>query len=204
MLDSSSVLNPASPQAQANLDMFSLLLLISVVIFVFVAGMIIYNIVRFRRRPGQDELPQIFGYTKLEVACTLIPALIVAIIFGFTFKIMRALDAPMIEETPNLIVIGHQGWEIEYPGSGVITANKIHVPVGEKLLIRLESADVVHSFRVPELAHKIDAIPGRSNYIWLEASQPDTYLGVCAGSCGAQHAWMRLQVIADPPETRNP
>ena len=95
---------------------------------------------------------------------------------------------------PDLVVIGHQWWwEARYPKSGVVTANEIHIPAGRRLLVRLESADVIHDFWVPRLARKMDMVPGHPNHIWLEADKPGAYAGACAEYCGAQHAWMRFQ-----------
>ncbi|MEZ4616530.1 MAG: c-type cytochrome [Caldilineaceae bacterium] len=80
-----------------------------------------------------------------------------------------------------------------------MTANEIHIPTGQPLLVQLASADVIHDFWVPKLGRKMDAIPGHPNQLWLQADQPGTYLGACAEFCGAQHAWMRLRVIAQSP-----
>jgi cytochrome c oxidase subunit 2 len=88
---------------------------------------------------------------------------------------------------------------VRYP-SGVVTANEIHIPTGKALVFQIESPDVVHDFWVPGLGRKIDAIPGRPARIWLQADEPGTYTGTCAEYCGAQHAWMRIRVIAQTPE----
>jgi cytochrome c oxidase subunit 2 len=85
----------------------------------------------------------------------------------------------------------------------VVTANEIHIPVGRKWLVRLESADVIHDFWVPALARKIQLIPGQTNHIWLEANAAGTYDGECAEYCGAQHSWMRFSVIAESPAAFN-
>ncbi|NIT59929.1 MAG: cytochrome c oxidase subunit II, partial [Aliifodinibius sp.] len=100
-----------------------------------------------------------------------------------------------------MVVIGHQWWwEFYYPDSGVLTANEMHIPAGKKLLLRIESIDVIHDFWVPELGPKIDAIPGHTNHLWMAASDPGVYLGACAEFCGAQHANMRIRVIAESEE----
>jgi Heme/copper-type cytochrome/quinol oxidases, subunit 2 len=103
-------------------------------------------------------------------------------------------------------VVGHQWWwEIRYPELGIITANELHVPVSESgkarpTFLKLESADVVHSFWVPQLAGKTDVIPNRENHMWIEPTQPGTYVGNCAEYCGMQHAHMMLRVIVHPAE----
>jgi cytochrome c oxidase subunit 2 len=101
-------------------------------------------------------------------------------------------------------VIGHQWWwEFRYPDLGVVTANELHVPVGDEprpTFLALQSADVIHSFWVPPLAGKIDLIPNRVNHLWIEPHDPGVYLGQCAEFCGTQHALMRLRVVAEPQD----
>jgi len=102
-------------------------------------------------------------------------------------------------------VVGHQWWwEIRYPDLGIVTANELHVPVTESgnrrpTFLKLESADVAHSFWVPQLAGKTDVIPNRRNQMWIEPTQPGTYVGNCAEYCGLQHARMLLRVVAHAP-----
>ncbi len=116
-----------------------------------------------------------------------------------TVRAMAGSDPP-IDREPDVTIIGHQWWwEVRYP-SGVVTANEVHIPTGKALVFRLESADVIHDFWVPELGRKMDATPGRPTSIWLEADDPGTYLGTCAEYCGVQHAWMRILVVAESPE----
>lgn len=194
----SSPFNPSSPQARAIADLFVLMLSIAAVTFAIVTGLIIYIAVRFRSRPGEDEPAQEFGQPKLEIIWTVGPLLIVTALFGFTVTTMRMADPSVGQQQPDLVVVGHQWWwEVRYPQVGVVTANEIHVPVGKRLLVRLESADVIHDFWVPQLGRKMDMVPGRANYLWLEASKTGSYLGACSEFCGVQHAWMRLLVIAE-------
>ena len=102
---------------------------------------------------------------------------------------------------PDIVITGHQWWwEAEYPDSKVITANVVHIPAGKKILLALNSADVIHSWWVPELGRKIDMIPALTNYMWMYAEKPGEYLGTCSEFCGAQHARMRIRVIADSQE----
>jgi cytochrome c oxidase subunit 2 len=98
------------------------------------------------------------------------------------------------------VVTGHQWWwEARYLKSGVVTANEIHIPAGQSLSVRLDSADVLHEFWVARLARKMTTVPGHPNHIWLEADEPGTYPGSCSEFCGTEHAWMRFTVIAQPP-----
>jgi cytochrome c oxidase subunit II len=114
-----------------------------------------------------------------------------------TGRCMRR-SAPPSDRTPDLLVLRHQWWwEARYPKTGVVTANEIHIPVGPRWLVALESADVIHDFWVPRLARKMDAVPGHPNRLWLEADKPGSYLGTCAEYCGAQHGQMHFLVIAE-------
>lgn len=200
MAQSSSILQPASGQAQSILTLFYLLCGISGVILLMIVGVMLYSLVRFRHWPEQGEPRPIFGDTRLELVWTFIPLIIVTGLFLASVGVMRTSEPPGDGEKPDLIVIGHQWWwEVRYPKTGVITANEVHLPVGQKLLVQLESIDVIHSFWVPQLGRKKDMIPGHPNQLWLQADQPGAYLGACSEYCGVQHAWMRLRVIAQTP-----
>jgi cytochrome c oxidase subunit II len=101
----------------------------------------------------------------------------------------------------DVVVVGHQWWwEGRYPGrgGGAVTANEIHIPIGRRLRVRVDSADVIHSFWVPQLGPKMDMIRGHPNFVWLGADRAGTYEGACSEFCGDQHAWMRFIVIAEP------
>lgn len=182
---------------------------ISAAIFVVVASLVIYAIVKYRVRgkPDGAEPTQVYGSLELELAWTVIPILIVFIIMGVSSRIVFSVEnASQPPETTHLTLIGHQWWwEIRYPGSNVVTANEIHVPIGDKSAKRatyldLRSADVIHSFWVPQLAGKVDLIPNRANQIWIDPRQAGIYLGNCAEYCGTQHAKMLLRVFAEPKQ----
>lgn len=194
----SSPFDPSSPQAQAILHLFVVTLIVSAVILSVVTGLVIYICIRYRSRAGEGEPRQEFGQPKLEMAWTIVPVLIVIALFVLMLDTMRVAD-PQSRRQADLQIIGHQWWwEVRYAQSGVITANEIHVPVGKRLLLQLESADVIHDFWVPQLGRKMDMIPGQSNYMWIEAGAPGIYSGACAEYCGAEHAWMRIRVVAEP------
>ncbi|MFH1302949.1 MAG: cytochrome c oxidase subunit II, partial [Planctomycetota bacterium] len=195
----------ASPQAEAINSLFLQVLLISAIIFAIVAGLILVAISRGRRRqtlPKQD-----FGSEKSEIYWLIGPVVIVIWLVAISANLVITLNA-MPGADPDgktdvsdidLIVTGHQWWwEVKYPKSGVITANEIYIPADKKKKFRVQisSADVIHCFWVPQLGRKIDAIPGRDNYIWLQASEPGSYQGRCSEYCGAQHAWMNFKVYA--------
>ena len=194
-----SPFDPVSPQASAIRDLFTSTLLICGAVFLLVTCLVAYCVVRFRAA-GAREPEQIEGHTRLEIAWTIAPILILIWLLVLTVRAMSASDPP-IDRAPDVTIIGHQWWwEARYP-SGAVTANEIHIPTGKALVVRLESSDVVHDFWVPELGRKMDAIPGRPVSIWLEADRAGDYVGTCAEYCGVQHAWMRILVVAEAPET---
>ena len=198
-MPSSNALDPQSPQARAIYDLAIPSTIIFALIFVIVTGAIIYAIVRFRARAGEPDPKQIPGNRKVEIAWTIIPFLIVILLLAMTISAMNRADPPPAP-SPDLVVTGHQfWWQANYPASGVITANEIHIPAGKPLSVRLESKDVLHEFWVPELTRKMTNVPGQPNHIWLQADKPGTYIGQCSEFCGTQHAWMRILVVADEP-----
>jgi cytochrome c oxidase subunit 2 len=193
--------NPGSPESQVIFNLFVLTLAIAAVIFIIVAGGLVYMMIRFRARPGEGEPYQEHGIRKLEIVWTATPALLLAVLFGFTVSAMTRIQAgdPPSGEQPDMVVVGHQWWwEYRYPKTGVVTANEAHIPAGQKWLVQVTSADVIHDWWVPQLGRKIDAIPGKpNNYIYVQPDKPGLYLGTCAEYCGASHAWMRIRVYAD-------
>lgn len=192
------VLNPESPQARSIYNLGVVAVVILAVIFVIVAGIIVYALMRFRWREGEPDPHQSPGNNTVEIVWTAIPCLIVVALFILTGRTMRLSDPPPAT-APDLIVTGHQWWwEARYPKSDVMVANEIHIPAGRALSVRLESADVLHEFWVPELARKITTVPRHPNHIWLQADKPGAYLGVCSEFCGAQHAWMHFLIVVEP------
>ena len=198
-MNSSNALDPQSPQARAIYDLGIVSSIVFLLIFVVVAGAIVYAILRFRARAGEADPKQIAGNKKVETAWTIIPFLIVIFLFVITLKAMNRADPPPVP-SPDLVVTGHQfWWQADYPASGVTTANEIHIPTGKPLCVRLESKDVLHEFWVPKLTRKMTTVPGQPNHIWLQADEPGTYIGQCSEFCGTQHTWMRIVVVAHEP-----
>jgi cytochrome c oxidase subunit II len=193
-----SPFDPVSPQATAIRELFTSALLICGAVFLLVTCLVAYCVVRFRASGG-GEPEQVEGHTRLEIAWTIAPIVILIWLLFLTARAMSASDPP-IDRDPDVTIIGHQWWwEARYP-SGAVAANEIHIPTEKALVVRLESSDVVHDFWVPELGRKMDATPGRPGAIWLEADQPGSYVGTCAEYCGVEHAWMRILVVAESPE----
>jgi cytochrome c oxidase subunit 2 len=197
-LEIGSVFSPASPMAGATLRLLYLLLILGTGVLAVIAAIVAISAIRFRDR-GR-EVPEEREKPRAEVFWILGAAVLLLVILLPTVRTMHIVDPPATGRSPDLVVIGHQfWWEIRYPASGAVTANEIHIPVGRLWLVRMESADVIHNFWVPQLARKIDATPGRPVTMWLEASSPGVFLGACGEFCGVEHAWMRIQVRAQGP-----
>ncbi|MEJ2076863.1 MAG: cytochrome c oxidase subunit II [Acidobacteriota bacterium] len=198
-MDVASPLLPATPQAEEIARLFYVDLVIAGVIFVVVAGLVATVIIRNRKRSPDDLPVQNFGSETLEWTWTIIPVMIVTGLFVYTMKVMHEVDPKPVGREADVEIIAHQWWwEVHYHPSGAVTANEIHLPVGRDLLFQVRSADVIHDFWVPALGQKVDAIPNHPNYAWYDVDKPGTYLGTCAEFCGAEHAWMRIRVIAQP------
>jgi cytochrome c oxidase subunit II len=194
------VLDPQSPEARAIYHLAIVSGIIFALIFIIVAGLIVYSLMRYRWREGASEPRQVAGNKTVELVWTGIPCAIVLALILLTWQSMKASDPPA-PATPDIVVTGHQWWwEAHYPKSGVMTANEIHIPSGTAMAIRLESADVLHEFWVAQLTRKMATVPDHPNHIWIQADHPGTYLGICSEFCGTQHAWMHFLIVAEPQE----
>jgi cytochrome c oxidase subunit 2 len=169
-----------------------------------VIGLLVTALIRFRAPPGdRADAPQIHGNERLEVIWTATPAAVLVVIFFLMVGTMRTVNAEQPNAEP-LEVIGHQWWwTFSYPNRQAITANELHVPVGTPMQVSLDSADVIHSFHVPQFGWMQDLVPGKTNSMWITVVRPGTFDGTCNQYCGLQHAWMRLTVVADPPDQFN-
>lgn len=183
-------------------------LAISAAIFLVVSVLLIHVLIRYRSHPDDNsEPPQVFGSLQVELAWTIIPILIVVVLFLSTARVLFSIqDAPKPAGALDVVVTGHQfWWEFQYPQYGVITANELHLPLStaaapRPTFMKLTSADVIHSFWVPALTGKTDLLPNRVNEMWIDPQQTGLYVGQCAQFCGAQHAKMLLRVYVDTPE----
>jgi cytochrome c oxidase subunit II len=204
-----SIFSPVATPARSIFDLSILVLSITLAIFLIVAGLLLYALIRFRHRPTDEnrEPPQIYGSNQIELSWTVIPILIVVMLFLSTTRVVLETEAiPKPGTAMDVTVIGHQfWWEYRYPKFGVVTANELHVPVSDPakptpVYLTMSSADVTHSFWVPRLAGKMDVIPNRVNVMWMDPREPGLYVGQCAQYCGTQHAKMLLRVYAQSPE----
>jgi len=197
---SPTFLNAASPIADHVANLYWIILILALVVFVLVEGALVLIVVRDRKHPDDDEPPtQIYGNTRLEIVWTVIPILLVIALFVMTVQTASAIAVPNARGNDlNVRVVGHRWWwEFDYPDLGIATANELHIPAGTNVQIQLESVDVIHSFWVPQLSGKTDVVPGQHNVMWLTSDQVGEYLGQCAEFCGTQHALMRFKVFVD-------
>ncbi|MGB5303519.1 MAG: cytochrome c oxidase subunit II [Gemmatimonadota bacterium] len=195
-----SALDPASDFAWKLQDLFQGIFFWAVVVFVLVEGALIVAILRFRERPGGPEPKATHGNTLLEISWTLAPAIILVLIAIPTIKTIWDVDRPARGESLVVEAVGHQWWwEFRYPDLGIVTANELHIPVGQQIDVRLTSADVIHSFWFPRLGGKRDVIPGHETQIWFTADSAGLYLGQCAEFCGLSHALMKMELVAESP-----
>jgi cytochrome c oxidase subunit II len=197
---SQNILIPFSPAAEATASLFYFVFFIAVAIFVLVEVLLVYFVIKYKRREEDEHPEQYHGNTKLEVTWTIIPALILVVVFFFTIRTMGQVGPtnPPSQGLP-IKVIGHQWWwEVQYNDGKVKYATDIHIPAGQVVNIELTSDNVIHSFWVPSLMGKTDVVPGHSNTTWLYSNSLGKYDGQCAEFCGAQHANMLFNVIVEP------
>lgn len=199
---------PASTPAHDIYNFSLFVLSITGGIFVVVSALLFYAVFKFRARKGEPEHepPQIYGSVQVELAWTIIPVIIVLVLFLTTARVIFAIeDQPEPKSALHVDVIGHQfWWEFRYPKYGIVTANELHIPVSSHesrpTFLTLISADVDHSFWVPQLAGKTDLIPNHPNQLWLDPDAPGLYKGQCAQFCGIEHALMLIRVYVDTPQ----
>lgn len=204
-----NIFAPESTPAKSILDLSTFVLAITGIIFVVVFTLLVYSIAKFHATPANAsrEPAQVYGSTQIELAWTIIPILIVVVLFLATARSIHAIqDAPEPANAVDVTAIGHQyWWEFRYPKLGIVTANELHIPVSDldsptPSFLQLLSADTDHSFWVPELAGKTDLIPNHPNRMWMDPHRTGIFVGQCAQYCGVQHAKMLLRISVDTPE----
>ena len=201
-----SIFISESPEARAIRDLGVLLGIVALVVVAGVEIVLFVAILRGLHKPA-DSVKQVHGNARLEIAWTVITAVVFFIIFGLTVKTMIDVTAdpagasPLQSAFPNdTVVMRSTGWRwwwaFEYPALGVVTANEVYVPTDKPTLVELRSGDVIHSWWVPRLSGKMDMVPGRTNYVTFVATAPGAYQGFCAEFCGSEHARMGFRVVA--------
>jgi cytochrome c oxidase subunit II len=180
------------------------LLIIASAVVLITAGLLVAALVR-RRREGGELMRTGGGLSWIMVGGIALPALTLLGVLFFAMSTLAADTAPASKPGVTVQVIGHRWWwEVRYPGTSpsdlFVTANEIHIPTGQPVRLELTTADVIHSFWIPQLAGKMDLIPGQRNVTWIEADSAGTYWGHCGEYCGMQHANMMMSVTAEPPD----
>jgi cytochrome c oxidase subunit II len=205
-----STFEPLGPVARAQQHTFYVTVWVSLVIFILVGGVLAYATIKFRARNQEDEHAeppaQSHGNPLVELSLIGASVLALVIIAVPTLRVIwYSYDVPEMERENvyEVTATGYQWWfKFDYPAEQIdnqghlITANELVIPAGRPIRIQLRTVDVIHSFWVPKLAGKVDMIPNRGNFLWLQADEPGYFWGQCAEYCGESHAVMRFRVIA--------
>lgn len=217
-----SFLDPKGPLALMQYDLFMVTVWVTLFIFLVVGGALLWVVIRFRERPGDGNKPmpaQSHGNPLVEIGLIGVSVLLLVIIAIPTLRgiaymhelpeggesrlgqwFSGELSGEDAEDVLTVNVIGYQWWwAFEYPQLGVTTANELVIPKGKVVKLNLRSADVIHSFWLPKIAGKVDLIPGRGNWMWIQGDEVGHYYGQCAEFCGSAHAYMlfRSDVLSD-------
>lgn len=196
---------PGGEVARKQKDLLVVTLIIATPILIGVSAALVYFLVRYRRRSPDDPPPkQIHGNTRLEVAWTVAPALLLlGIAVPTLISIVDLGRAPKTDALHVKVTAFQWDWRFDYTdpqyadASGKpLTAGDLHVPVGKEIAVELHALDVIHSFWVPKLAGKLDVIPGRNNRMWFKADEAGVYSAECAEFCGIGHSVMKFTVVA--------
>src|SRR3984957_16893442 len=208
-LSPTNIFAPASTPAQSIFDLSLFVLEVTAAVFLVVFSLLTYAVVKFRKSKAGDgrEPAQVYGSSQLELAWTVVPVLIVVVLFLAAARVIASIqNAPKPDDAIEVTVIGHQfWWEYRYPSLKVVTANELHIPVSDPAhptptFLTLLSADTDHSFWVPRLAGKTDLIPNHPNTTWGVPHEPGLFVGKCAQYCGTQHAKMLLRIYVQTRE----
>lgn len=191
---------PQGSGADLIYQLFKPVFWLAVAVFIIVEGALIWTIFRFRRRPDDGIPLQIHGNTPIEIAWTIIPAIIVVGIATLTFRTQSELVAAAENPLRVTVRANQWWWEFEYPEYGFVTANELHLPANRDVEFRLESEDVIHSFWIPRLSGKTDVVPGQVNMLNFRTYEPSNVQirGQCAEFCGGTHAMMGMWAVVEP------
>lgn len=195
-----STLDPLGPVARDQFELFMWTFWLSIPVLILVLGVMFYAIFRFRDRPAnKSAIPnQIHGSVPLEITWTLIPVIIVILIAVPTVRTVFETETT-VEPTADDLIVNVRGyqwwWRFEYPELGIVTANELNIPKDRRVILTLNSADVLHSFWAPQFAGKRDLIPGQDNQLWFIAEQTGVFRGHCAELCLTAHAYMRFRTV---------
>lgn len=200
---------PASTRAHQVRTLYDVLLIVSVPIFVTVCVVILTSVIRFRMRPGQEDMdgPPIHGNTMLEITWTTIPAILILSLCVYSYVVLHDVEAAPARGQPKQLDIGvtaqQFSWSFTYPpsvtGGAPLTTPTLELPIGRSAYFSMRSEDVIHSFWVPNFAAKEDVVPGITTHVRATPDRLGTYPVVCAELCGFGHAFMRSSVSVVTP-----
>ncbi len=194
---------PHSEYGRAIDFIWDRLLLLGTIVFVLVEAALLFIVFKYRHNQNRGLPPQTHGNTRLEILWTLIPAVILVFIAVPTVRTIFKTQAKVSANALQIEVIGHQWWwEFRYPEYGIVTANEVYLPKGRTVNFALKTADVLHSFWMPQLAGKRDLIANRTNYIWFtpdSTMETAVWNGFCTEYCGSSHANMRFRIMTVEP-----
>lgn len=189
-----SVLQSSSKQAEEINRVTNYFFIAAGFILLVVAACTAYVLYKFGEKKNQPETSL---SSKWEIAMIGGPTILVAVFLYLNIKTINAVEPDAKGHEPDVVITAHQWWwEANYPSAHVVTANEIHLPAGKRILLKLLAADVIHDWWIPQFGNKMDMIPTLETFLWLDIKQPGEYYGVCSEFCGAQHAHMRIKVIA--------
>jgi len=193
-------LDPAGPFARTIADLWWLLLTLGTAVYLIFAFFLGLGIFRARDRSAEPTDPDATHPWILRYGVVMTVAVLVVVLVA-TLIAMRRVPFEAPPDALEIEVVGHQfWWDVRYPDAGIRLRNEMRIPVGRPVRITLWSADVIHSFWVPRLAGKMDALPDHPNTLVLQADEPGEHLSMCAEFCGLKHAQMIMTVIAEPED----
>ncbi len=196
--------DPQGPQARAIADLYWILFGAAVIVLAIVVGALVVAGLRFRERPGHVAR-QYHGHNLLELIWTVIPTLMVITFAVLSFQRLTYINDVDSGAAMTVKVHARQWvWTFEYPQEQMFKTNdgylqgaeELHIPVAQKVKLDLDSTDVIHSFFIPGLGGKKDAVPGRETALWVQADRPGSYKGQCTEFCGTGHADMLITIVA--------
>ena len=199
---------PVSPNGQDIYDLYAWISIPAIIVFVSVEALLLWVILRYRRsaQPAGYVPPQVHGHTGLEIAWTLVPLAVVLVIAYFSFVTLQKDFPPISNEQMVVTVSGSQfAWDYKYQGTEIVVHQQgtlvgdvtpFVVPVNTLVKLQFQGTDVIHSWWVPAISGKTDAVPGYDNYSWLKIREPGIWRGECAELCGVGHSTMQIIVQA--------
>lgn len=191
----------ASTAAAKIDDLLNVMIVISSLVFSLVVVMLFYALWKFRVKPGDESDGEpIHGNTRLEVAWTLIPTIIVLFGAGYSWSVLDGIEEPAKDPITVDVFAQQFAWSFGYPGKGnVWSQGELHVPLGRQVHFKMHALDVIHSFWVPEWRIKKDAVPGITTTAIVTPDRAGAYQLICTELCGFGHATMRAKVVVEPP-----